>query len=193
MQLFATRTFLSIEEWVRDRGREEPYMKPPTGLLACPTIYILALTTLVATSAYALSVPPGRYTYNLPLDLAIEAAQEAVRTCEANGYPLRHRLPLQCPFLAQSGRSRSDDQCLLGATCGLFRAYRSQKPRSLGTAAQKTAPVELRPVPWFSKDDKTISWTHAGLYLLEPYPPSFPLLVGFGCAILNVWLDAVCR
>jgi uncharacterized protein GlcG (DUF336 family) len=29
---------------------------------------------------------PGSYTYNLPPDLELEAAQEAVRTCEANGY-----------------------------------------------------------------------------------------------------------
>ena len=29
---------------------------------------------------------PDHYSYNLPLDLAVEAAQEAVRICTANGY-----------------------------------------------------------------------------------------------------------
>src|SRR4030081_1343384 len=37
-------------------------------------------------AASAQSVTPGRYSYNLPLDLAIEAAQEAIRTCEGDGY-----------------------------------------------------------------------------------------------------------
>ena len=37
-------------------------------------------------SAAAQSGMPDQYSYNLPLDLAVEAAQEAIRTCEANGY-----------------------------------------------------------------------------------------------------------
>jgi uncharacterized protein GlcG (DUF336 family) len=60
-------------------------MKPAT-TLACFASVILASTTPLATSASAQSAPPGSYTYNLPLDLAIEAAQEAVKTCESNGY-----------------------------------------------------------------------------------------------------------
>jgi hypothetical protein len=88
MWLFAKRMFLSIE--VRDPDREESYMKPPTKLLVCPTVFVLALTTLVATSACAQSASPGSYAHNMPLDLAIEAAQEAIRTCEANGYLLPH-------------------------------------------------------------------------------------------------------
>jgi uncharacterized protein GlcG (DUF336 family) len=36
-------------------------------------------------AAEAGTVPEG-YTYNLPLDLAVEAAQEAIRVCEGNGY-----------------------------------------------------------------------------------------------------------
>jgi uncharacterized protein GlcG (DUF336 family) len=37
-------------------------------------------------SASAQSVTPDRYRYNLPLDLAVEAAQEAIRTCAGDGY-----------------------------------------------------------------------------------------------------------
>jgi uncharacterized protein GlcG (DUF336 family) len=79
---FARRTTIPIGELVRDLGREELDMKPARELPARIAIFIL---TLIATPASAQSVQAG-YTYNLPLDLAIEAAQEAVRTCEANGY-----------------------------------------------------------------------------------------------------------
>ncbi|HEY3147374.1 MAG TPA: hypothetical protein VGJ75_13545 [Dongiaceae bacterium] len=60
-------------------------MRPATGLLACFATFIVAFTTQLANSASA-QPAPGSYTYNLPLDLALEAAQEAVRICEANGY-----------------------------------------------------------------------------------------------------------
>jgi uncharacterized protein GlcG (DUF336 family) len=53
---------------------------------ACLAGTVLALIPQLATSASAQSAPPDNYSYNLPLDLAVEAAQEAVRTCEANGY-----------------------------------------------------------------------------------------------------------
>ena len=43
--------------------------------------FILGLAGLAAAD----TVPPG-YSYNLPLDLALEAASEAVRVCESHGY-----------------------------------------------------------------------------------------------------------
>src|SRR5690349_3742190 len=49
----------------------------------------LGLSALVATgiapTVQAGTVPEG-YSYNLPLDLAVEAAQEAIRVCDGNGF-----------------------------------------------------------------------------------------------------------
>jgi uncharacterized protein GlcG (DUF336 family) len=49
----------------------------------------LGLSALLAAgfvpAAQAGTVPEG-YSYNLPLDLAVEAAQEAIRVCEGNGF-----------------------------------------------------------------------------------------------------------
>lgn len=46
----------------------------------------LATTVPLTASPQAQSAPADSYSYNLPLDLALEAAQEAVRTCEADDY-----------------------------------------------------------------------------------------------------------
>ena len=61
-------------------------MKFRTMQPACLAAGILALTLLSAISARAQAAPAGTYSYNLPLDLATEAAQEAIRTCAGNGY-----------------------------------------------------------------------------------------------------------
>jgi len=47
--------------------------------------FMLLCGAQLTGSAFAQSAPAG-YTYNLPLGLALEAAAEAVRVCEANGY-----------------------------------------------------------------------------------------------------------
>ncbi|MDQ7251081.1 GlcG/HbpS family heme-binding protein [Dongia sedimenti] len=45
---------------------------------------VTLIATLV-TPATAGAVPQG-YSYSVPLDLALEAAREAIRVCESNGY-----------------------------------------------------------------------------------------------------------
>ena len=47
-----------------------------------PTVILLAG---LSHGAVAGTAPEG-YSYNLPLDLALEAASEAIRVCEASGY-----------------------------------------------------------------------------------------------------------
>src|SRR4051812_42001640 len=59
-------------------------MTASTLLAACAVTAIVAVQPAIAASEQ--SAPPAGYTYNLPLDLAVEAAQEAVRVCEGNGY-----------------------------------------------------------------------------------------------------------
>jgi uncharacterized protein GlcG (DUF336 family) len=54
--------------------------------LVCLAMAVPSLAMQSMTSAVAQSTVPEGYSYNLPLDLATEAAQEAIRTCEANGY-----------------------------------------------------------------------------------------------------------
>jgi uncharacterized protein GlcG (DUF336 family) len=68
-------------------------LKPVTVQTACfatlMSRFLIASLCCVAGatfSASAQSLTPGRYSYNLPLDLAVEAAQEAVRTCAGDGY-----------------------------------------------------------------------------------------------------------
>lgn len=61
-------------------------MKPSTHLSACVATVTWLLAAQSAMAASAQSTPPAGYTYNLPLELAVEAAREAVRACEGNGY-----------------------------------------------------------------------------------------------------------
>jgi uncharacterized protein GlcG (DUF336 family) len=68
-------------------------LKPVTVQTACfatlMSRFLIASLCCVAGatfSASAQSLTPGRYSYNLPLDLAVEAAQEAVRACAGTGY-----------------------------------------------------------------------------------------------------------
>jgi uncharacterized protein GlcG (DUF336 family) len=47
---------------------------------------VLGMTAPLTPSTSAQSATTDDYSYNLPLDLALEAAQEAVKTCAAKGY-----------------------------------------------------------------------------------------------------------
>ncbi|MEQ5840638.1 heme-binding protein [Paraburkholderia acidicola] len=49
-------------------------------------LYSLAMLAMFAAPAHAEAPPPPGYHYVLPLSLAVEAAQEAVRVCEAKNY-----------------------------------------------------------------------------------------------------------
>lgn len=59
--------------------RQTPYLS------AIVLVTVCAITQLTSSTT-ARSGSTEDYSYSLPLDLALEAAQEAVRTCEANGY-----------------------------------------------------------------------------------------------------------
>jgi uncharacterized protein GlcG (DUF336 family) len=61
-------------------------MTASTLLAACAATATLVLAGDSAWAASGQTTPPPGYTYNLPLDLATEAAQEAIRVCEGNGY-----------------------------------------------------------------------------------------------------------
>jgi uncharacterized protein GlcG (DUF336 family) len=61
-------------------------MKASTLQAACVATGALVLAAQSAGAASTQSTPPAGYSYNLPLDLAVEAAQEAIRICEGNGY-----------------------------------------------------------------------------------------------------------
>jgi len=60
-------------------------MKPTTRQIVRAAI-ALALTAQLSNSARGQAGPSDNYSYNLPLDLAVEAAEEAIRVCEGNGY-----------------------------------------------------------------------------------------------------------